>query len=66
MAWTYEYGVVTSASPEAVYNRWTTMANWSEDERWTPRLDRADVERMCRNWAKAVSRTLDWVDQDVV
>ncbi|WP_201466339.1 glycerol kinase GlpK [Janibacter melonis] len=40
-------------------------ANWSEDERWTPRLDRADVERMCRNWAKAVSRTLDWVDEDV-
>ncbi|MFH5207124.1 SRPBCC family protein [Antrihabitans sp. NCIMB 15449] len=32
MAWNYEYGVVTSASPEAVYNRWTTMATWSEDD----------------------------------
>lgn len=40
--------------------------NWSEDKRWTPDMDTEDVERQYRNWKKAVSKTLDWVDEDVI
>ena len=39
--------------------------NWQEDRRWTPKLDEAERERLYRNWKKAVSKTLDWVDDDV-
>jgi glycerol kinase len=38
--------------------------NWGEDKRWTPQLDPAERDRQYRNWNKAVSRTLDWVDGD--
>ncbi|MBM6403022.1 glycerol kinase GlpK [Phycicoccus sp. CSK15P-2] len=40
-------------------------ANWGEDKRWTPQLDEAERERLYRNWKKAVTKTLDWVDDDV-
>jgi glycerol kinase len=40
-------------------------ANWQEGERWTPSLDPAEVDRQFRNWKKAVTRTFDWVDDDV-
>ncbi|MBM7050791.1 MULTISPECIES: glycerol kinase GlpK [unclassified Rothia (in: high G+C Gram-positive bacteria)] len=40
-------------------------ANWSEDKRWEPSMDRGDVERQYRTWKKAVSKTLGWVDEDV-
>ncbi|GAB3541114.1 glycerol kinase GlpK [Arthrobacter tecti] len=40
-------------------------ANWSEDKRWTPALDDAERERQLRNWKKAVTKTFDWVDEDV-
>ena len=30
-----------------------------------PAASRAEVERLHRNWTKAVSKTLDWVDEDV-
>ncbi|QSB16531.1 glycerol kinase GlpK [Natronosporangium hydrolyticum] len=40
-------------------------ANWSEDKRWTPGLAAAERERIYRNWKKAVTRTFDWVDDDV-
>lgn len=39
-------------------------ANWSLDERWEPRMDTAERDRLLRNWKKAVQRTLDWVDDD--
>jgi glycerol kinase len=39
--------------------------NWSEGHRWTPRMDAEHRERSYRNWQKAVTRTLDWVDEDV-
>ena len=39
--------------------------NWAEDQRWTPQMDEAEVERLHRNWTKAISKTLDWVDEDV-
>jgi glycerol kinase len=40
-------------------------ANWQEDSRWTPDLDSAERDRLYRNWKKAVTKTLDWVDDDV-
>ena len=40
--------------------------NWAEDRRWTPETDDAERERLYRNWKKAVKRTLDWVDDDVL
>ncbi|WP_374947510.1 glycerol kinase GlpK [Agreia sp.] len=39
--------------------------NWQEDQRWTPNMDDAERERLYRNWKKAVTKTLDWVDEDV-
>jgi len=40
-------------------------ANWQEDARWEPQLDVAERDRLLRNWKKAVTKTLDWVDDDV-
>ncbi|KQP55865.1 FGGY family carbohydrate kinase [Agreia sp. Leaf283] len=40
--------------------------NWQEDQRWTPNMDDAERERLYRNWKKAVTKTLDWVDEDVI
>jgi len=40
--------------------------NWAEDKRWEPAMEQAERERLFRNWNKAVQRTLDWVDEDVV
>ncbi|GAA1651827.1 glycerol kinase GlpK [Georgenia ruanii] len=39
--------------------------NWAEDKRWTPKMDEAERERTYRLWKKAVTRTFDWVDEDV-
>jgi glycerol kinase len=39
--------------------------NWGEDKRWSPSMDDAERERIYRNWKKAVTKTLDWVDEDV-
>lgn len=39
--------------------------NWVEDKRWTPSMDVAERDRLLRNWKKAVTKTLDWVDDDV-
>ncbi len=40
-------------------------ANWGEDKRWSPQMDEGERERLYRNWKKAVTKTLDWVDDDV-
>lgn len=40
-------------------------ANWGEDKRWSPQMDEEERERHYRNWKKAVTKTLDWVDDDV-
>ncbi len=40
-------------------------ANWQEDARWEPQLDESERERLLRNWRKAVTKTFDWVDEDV-
>jgi glycerol kinase len=39
--------------------------NWAEGARWEPRMDAAHRERLYRNWKKAVTKTFDWVDDDV-
>ena len=41
-------------------------ANWQEDARWEPQMDVAERDRLLRNWKKAVTKSLDWVDEDVV
>ncbi|TIH32140.1 glycerol kinase GlpK [Subtercola vilae] len=40
-------------------------ANWLEDKRWEPNMDEDERARLYRNWKKAVTKTLDWVDEDV-
>ncbi|WP_353828546.1 glycerol kinase GlpK [Agromyces sp. SYSU T0242] len=48
---------------------WTDLddlaKNWQEDRRWEPSMDEAEQGRLVRNWKKAVTKTLDWVDDDV-
>jgi glycerol kinase len=39
--------------------------NWAEGKRWAPSATKSERERQYRNWKKAVSKTLDWVDDDV-
>jgi len=41
------------------------VANWQEGKRWTPTMEPAERDRTYRLWKKAVTRTLDWVDEDV-
>jgi glycerol kinase len=39
--------------------------NWGEDKRWSPQMDAEAREKTYRNWKKAVTKTMDWVDADV-
>jgi len=39
--------------------------NWNEGHRWTPSMDEGECERLFRQWNKAVTKTFDWVDDDV-
>ncbi|MCS4484757.1 glycerol kinase GlpK [Gleimia sp. 6138-11-ORH1] len=39
--------------------------NWAEGKRWSPSMDAAERDRTYRLWKKAVTRTFDWVDDDV-
>ncbi|SKC62200.1 glycerol kinase GlpK [Okibacterium fritillariae] len=39
--------------------------NWQEDKRWEPSMDQDERDRLYRNWKKAVTKTFDWVDEDV-
>ncbi|MFT4213810.1 MAG: glycerol kinase GlpK [Microbacterium sp.] len=42
----------------------TLRANWREDRRFEPRMPPDERERRYRQWQKAVSKALDWVDDD--
>lgn len=42
------------------------VANWVEDSRFEPSMEADERDRLYRNWQKAVRRTLDWVDDDVL
>ena len=37
-------------------------SNWHVDKTWTPQMDDATRTRLRRQWAKAVERSLGWVD----
>jgi len=39
-------------------------SNWRSDRRWEPQIDQDERERRYRRWRKAVTRTLDWMDED--
>ncbi len=39
-------------------------ANWQEGKRWVPTMSSEVRDAHMRNWAKAVSKTLNWVDDD--
>ncbi|MEO7015190.1 MAG: glycerol kinase GlpK [Leifsonia sp.] len=39
--------------------------NWQEDSRWTPQMEEGERDRQIRLWKKAVTKTFDWVDDDV-
>jgi glycerol kinase len=39
-------------------------ANWHKAAEWLPQMEGAMRERGYRKWRKAVSRTMDWVDED--
>jgi len=39
--------------------------NWQEDSRWEPKMGEEERERLLRSWKKAVTKTFDWVDDDV-
>ena len=41
-------------------------ANWQEDRRWERAIEPAEADRRFRLWKKAVTKTFDWVDDDVV
>jgi glycerol kinase len=41
-------------------------ANWQEDRRWERDIEPAEADRRFRLWKKAVTKTFDWVDDDVV
>ncbi|MGO1318148.1 MAG: glycerol kinase GlpK [Cellulomonadaceae bacterium] len=40
--------------------------NWAEDKRWSPDVDADERDRQYRLWKKAVTKTFEWVDEDVV
>jgi glycerol kinase len=39
--------------------------NWQEDKRWEPSMDEEERARQYRLWKKAVTKSFDWVDEDV-
>jgi glycerol kinase len=39
--------------------------NWREDRRWEPAMETGERERRLRLWHKAVTKSMDWVDDDV-
>ena len=38
--------------------------NWAEDKRWEPHDGRRPAGEALRKWTKAVTKTLDWVEED--
>jgi glycerol kinase len=39
--------------------------NWQEDKRWEPQMPSEQRDKLYRSWKKAVTKTFDWVDEDV-
>ncbi len=38
------------------------VENWEVDRTWKPRMDPAVRDRLFRQWQKAVTRSIDWID----
>ena len=38
--------------------------NWREDRRWEPAMPGPERDRLLRQWRKAVTKSMDWVDAD--
>ena len=54
------------AWPWASGRTWASCpANWAEDKRWEPNMEPAERDRQMRLWKKAVTKSMDWVDEDV-
>ncbi len=56
----YAAGLAAGVWPDAG----TLAGNWHKAAEWVPNLDEATRERGHRKWRKAVSRAMDWVDDD--
>jgi glycerol kinase len=41
-------------------------ANWAKDKEWLPKMDAAEREREYGLWKKAVTRTFDWVEHEMI
>src|SRR5690606_27215751 len=41
-------------------------ASWQEESRGEPEMDDAERGRQRRNWRKAIKKSTDWVDKDVI
>ena len=39
-------------------------SNWQEGQRWEPRMSAEERGRLLRVWHKAISKSLDWVNED--
>lgn len=40
--------------------------HWKEDQRWEPTMPHAERDRLMRQWKKAVTKSMDWVDDDTL
>jgi glycerol kinase len=57
----YAAGLATGVWPD----RDTLRTHWREGRRWEPTMPAHEAERRVRLWRKAVTKSLDWVDDDV-
>ncbi|HUH52946.1 MAG TPA: glycerol kinase GlpK [Microbacteriaceae bacterium] len=39
-------------------------ANWREDTQWLPQTDHVERSKRMKMWHKAVSKSMDWIDED--
>ena len=39
-------------------------SNWREGQRWEPRIEPTDRDRLLRLWRKAVTKSMGWIDED--
>jgi glycerol kinase len=57
----YAAGLATGVWPD----RDALRAKWREGRRWEPQMPADEADRRVRLWRKAVTKSLDWVDEDV-
>jgi glycerol kinase len=57
----YAAGLATGVWPD----RDALRSQWREGKRWEPQMPQDEVDRRVRLWRKAVTKSLDWVDEDV-